>query len=188
MILRCAQNDKTCLFCAACWNPNSSADGWPIFQPSFVPIECPILRRSIASTNSATRPELRTTASTWPITFSAPGAFCVLAWADETVAGFIITHRRRTVAHIITIDVLEDFRRMHIGTQLLVAAENESVLHGATRMDLETATTNKAAIALWKKRGYREIGTVKNYFGKGLDAYELQKNLVAPAKPGPARQ
>jgi ribosomal-protein-alanine N-acetyltransferase len=118
---------------------------------------------------------------------TAPGAFCVLAWADETVAGFIITHRRRTVAHIITIDVLEDFRRMHIGTQLLVAAENESVLHGATRMDLETATTNKAAIALWKKRGYREIGTVKNYFGKGLDAYELQKNLVAPGKPGPAR-
>jgi ribosomal-protein-alanine N-acetyltransferase len=117
----------------------------------------------------------------------APSAFCKLAEVDGEVAGFIITHRRRTVAHIITIDVLEDYRRMHIGSELLLAAENDAKLQGVSRMDLETATTNKPAIALWKKHGYREIGTVKNYFGRGLDAYEMQKDLQPKSKRSPAK-
>ena len=112
----------------------------------------------------------------------APGVFCVVAEVTGTPAGFIITHRKRTVGHIITIDVLEDYRRMHIGTELLVAAEKDALSHGVNRMDLETATTNNAAIALWKKHGYREVGTIKDYFGPGLHAYEMQKNLSSPAK------
>jgi ribosomal-protein-alanine N-acetyltransferase len=117
-----------------------------------------------------------------------PGAFCKVAEVDRAVAGFIITHRRRTVAHIITIDVLEAYRRMRIGTQLLLAAESDAKSQGVSRIDLETATTNKAAIALWKKHGYREIGTVKDYFGRGLDAYEMQKLLQDQANSKPPRR
>jgi ribosomal protein S18 acetylase RimI-like enzyme len=44
-------------------------------------------------------------------------------------------------------------------------------------MVLETATTNKPAIALWNKHGYRQTVIIKNYYGDGLDAFEMQKQL-----------
>jgi ribosomal protein S18 acetylase RimI-like enzyme len=44
-------------------------------------------------------------------------------------------------------------------------------------MYLETATTNKAAIALWKKHGYLEAATIENYYGRGQNAFEMHKLL-----------
>ena len=47
-------------------------------------------------------------------------------------------------------------------------------------MVLETATTNKAAIAFWEKHGYRQFATIDNYYGPGLDAFGMEK-LLSPA-------
>ena len=105
------------------------------------------------------------------------GSFCLLVEAGAEVVGFILTKQSAVLAHIITLDVLETFRRRNIASQLLNAAEQAAAGQGAPRMVLETATTNKAAIALWKKHGYRECGTLKNYYGQGLDAFEMQKLL-----------
>jgi [ribosomal protein S18]-alanine N-acetyltransferase len=105
------------------------------------------------------------------------GARCLIAEAGGEVAGFILTEQSAGRAHIITLDVLEAYRRRNIGSALLQAAEQAAADFGAPRMVLETATTNKAAIALWKKHGYREFGTIKSYYGPGLDAYEMQKTL-----------
>ena len=96
---------------------------------------------------------------------------------SKTIAGFILTERGGEFSHIITLDVLEAYRRQSIGSLLLTAAEQEAASRGATRMYLETATTNKAAIALWKKHGYRETGTIENYYGRGQNAFEMQKRL-----------
>jgi ribosomal protein S18 acetylase RimI-like enzyme len=46
-------------------------------------------------------------------------------------------------------------------------------------MVLETATTNEAAIALWKKHGYHELGTLESYYGQGQDAFRMGKPLAA---------
>jgi ribosomal-protein-alanine N-acetyltransferase len=109
------------------------------------------------------------------------GAYCLIAEISgdprECVAGFILTERSAGIAHVITLDVLETFRRRKIGSLLLGAAEHEAASRGAKRMVLETATSNKPAIALWEKHGYRQIGTIKNYYGRGLDAFEMQKSL-----------
>jgi ribosomal protein S18 acetylase RimI-like enzyme len=96
---------------------------------------------------------------------------------SKIIAGFILTERGGEFAHVITLDVLETFRRRSIGTLLLEAAEQEAASCGAALMYLETATTNKAAIALWKKHGYRETGTIENYYGRGQNAFEMQKRL-----------
>ena len=93
------------------------------------------------------------------------------------IAGFILTESGGEFAHVITLDVLEAFRRQSIGSLLLEAAEQEAASRGATCMYLETATTNKAAIALWKRHGYRETGTIENYYGRGQSAFEMQKRL-----------
>ena len=105
------------------------------------------------------------------------GAYCIVADIQGIVAGFILTERDDEIAHIITLDVLELYRRHSVGSLLLQAAEREAASHGVTGMYLETATTNKAAIALWKKHGYRETGTIENYYGRGQDAFEMQKRF-----------
>jgi ribosomal-protein-alanine N-acetyltransferase len=105
------------------------------------------------------------------------GAYCQLAEVSGEIAGFILTDRPGKFAHIITLDVLEAYRRHKIGSLLLDTAEREATSHGAERMVLETATTNKPAIALWNKHGYRQTVIIKNYYGDGLDAFEMQKQL-----------
>jgi ribosomal-protein-alanine N-acetyltransferase len=105
------------------------------------------------------------------------GSHCIVAEIPGTVAGFILTERDAEIAHIITLDVLESFRRQSVGSLLLQAAEREAASQGVTSMYLETATTNKAAIALWKKHGYRETATIENYYGRGRNAFEMRKRL-----------
>jgi len=107
----------------------------------------------------------------------AESASCIVAEISGIVAGFILTERHGESGHIITLDVLEMFRRQSVGSLLLEAAEREASSHGAASMYLETATTNKAAIALWKKHGYRETGTIENYYGRGQHAFAMRKRL-----------
>lgn len=96
---------------------------------------------------------------------------------SKAIAGFILTELGGEFAHIITLDVLESYRRQSIGSLLLQAAEQHAASQSAACMYLETATTNKAAIALWRKHGYRESGTIENYYGRGQTAFEMQKRL-----------
>ncbi len=110
------------------------------------------------------------------------GSRCVVAEIPgqtnpKMIAGFILTERSSEFAHIITLDVLEPYRRQSVGSLLLQAAEREASASGVAIMYLETATTNKAAIALWKKHGYRETGTIENYYGRGQSAFEMLKSL-----------
>jgi [ribosomal protein S18]-alanine N-acetyltransferase len=107
----------------------------------------------------------------------AEGAHCIIADVGGEVAGFILTEQSGDAAHIITLDVLDPYRRQSVGSRLLEAAEQEAVSRGARRMVLETATTNYPAIALWTKHGYRRTVIIKNYYGHGLDAFEMQKHL-----------
>ncbi|HSZ18822.1 MAG TPA: N-acetyltransferase [Candidatus Acidoferrum sp.] len=110
------------------------------------------------------------------------GSYCIVAEITapanpKMLAGFILTERSGEFAHVITLDVLEPFRRQSIGSLLLQSAEQEADSHGVACMYLETATTNKAAIALWRKHGYRESGTIENYYGRGQNAIEMMKPI-----------
>jgi ribosomal-protein-alanine N-acetyltransferase len=108
----------------------------------------------------------------------AQGCHCLLAESGGNVAGFILTELAPDEGHIITLDVLENYRRQGIGSLLLAAGEEEAASRGGKRMVLETATTNKAAIALWRKHGYRQVVTIENYYGRGRDAFRMGKDLV----------
>lgn len=110
------------------------------------------------------------------------GAYCLLAEVAKETAGFVLTERAGEIGHIVTLDVLEAHRRQGIGSALLRAAEQEAASHGAQRMCLETAIDNKAAIALWEKHGYRTSGILKHYYGRKLDAFEMEKQLDATRK------
>jgi ribosomal-protein-alanine N-acetyltransferase len=105
------------------------------------------------------------------------GVDCVVAEFGGQVIGFILSHRDRAHSHIITIDVLEAWRRKGTGTALLEEIERRLAASGARVVELETATTNKAGVAFWQKHGYRTVGLLKGYYLGRLDAYSMRKTL-----------
>jgi len=47
---------------------------------------------------------------------------------------------------------------------------------------LETATDNEAGVAFWQRHGYRIETTLKRYYLRKIDAYEMRKILPGAAK------
>jgi ribosomal protein S18 acetylase RimI-like enzyme len=124
-----------------------------------------------------TRAELR-----WYL--GLPGAAALVAVARKTssatagIAGFVITTARGAHGHVITIDVLEMYRRKGVASALLRRAETEMKKAGVREVWLETATNNEAAIAFWKRHGYCVRGRLPNYYPDGADALAMSKAVA----------
>jgi [ribosomal protein S18]-alanine N-acetyltransferase len=108
------------------------------------------------------------------------GAECVVAEAANAIAGFCISAYQNKRGYIVTIDVLEQFRRAGIGSALLCEVERRLAANGVREVGLETATDNESAIAFWRKHGYRSLGTRKGYYPGGRDAFAMSKVIPAP--------
>ncbi len=117
------------------------------------------------------KPELRSY-------LSLPGGDCVIAESAGKIAGFLITARDDIYGYIVTIDVLEAYRRRGVATKMLSEAERRLRAAGARRIELETATDNASGIAFWRKHGYRVRGTKKHYYPNGVDALHMTKLLA----------
>ena len=105
-------------------------------------------------------------------------ADCLIATIRSKAVGFCLTAYRENRGHIITIDVLEAYRRHKIGSCLLEAVESRLVESGVNEVILETATENHSAIAFWEKHGYRTRGIWKGYYPGGRDAYAMIKSIA----------
>src|SRR6266852_8954435 len=114
-------------------------------------------------------------------------ADCLVAMQDVHIAGFILTEENPPLAHVITLDVAEKFRRQGIASVLLAESERNLALRGVRHVLLETATNNDAAVAFWQHHGYRIEATLKRYSLGRLDASQMRKILLAPATEGAAK-
>ena len=101
----------------------------------------------------------------------SPGA------AEKQIAGFCISARRDESGYIVTIDVLPEFRRHHVGTKLLNEIERRLAANGVREVTLETATDNDSAVAFWTKHRYRNRGIKKDYYPGRRDALAMSKTL-----------
>ena len=110
-----------------------------------------------------------------------PSADCVVAVEDGKIGGFIVSEENPPLAHIITLDVEERYRRQRVGTALLEKIEWNLAARGVRCILLETAITNEAAVAFWQRHGYRIEAVLKRYYLGRLDAYEMRKILPAAA-------
>jgi [ribosomal protein S18]-alanine N-acetyltransferase len=108
-----------------------------------------------------------------------PGAACVVAEADGKIVGFCIAASKQGYGYIITMDVLENYRRHGIASALLTDIEEKLSGQGARVIGLETATDNEAGIAFWERHGYRKRRVRKGYYPGGRDAYTMSKDLGA---------
>lgn len=110
-----------------------------------------------------------------------PRAFTLVAelrGVDATVIGFIVAESGR-VGHIITIDVLQEFRRSGLGSQLMATAEERLRTEGCRSVILETAVDNAAALAFYKRHKYFLAKTMPRYYATGVDAFVLKKDLLS---------
>ncbi len=94
------------------------------------------------------------------------------------IAGFITTEMTRDgLGHIITIDVLPEHRRTGLGTQLLLAAEEQVRKLAGFMMVLEVAVNNAAARAFYERHGYKVVKTLPLYYNHKIDGLFLTKRL-----------
>ncbi|MBZ5702175.1 MAG: GNAT family N-acetyltransferase [Acidobacteriia bacterium] len=116
------------------------------------------------------------------------GAQCLVAEEGKHTVGFLLAEENHPLAHIITLDVAESHRRHGVGSALVKEMETNLAARDVRAILLETAINNEAAVAFWKRHGYRIEAVLKRYYLGRLDAYEMRKVLPgadAPGGPGP---
>jgi ribosomal-protein-alanine N-acetyltransferase len=81
-------------------------------------------------------------------------------------------------ADVLTVGVLPQNQKQGIATAFMQRLEEWSLSKGAPAMMLEVAIGNDPAIALYEKLGYSNISTRRDYYGPGLDAFVMRKELI----------
>jgi len=94
----------------------------------------------------------------WPIYAAMEGANLV-GWADIIpIDGPETEHRG-----ILGMGLLAPFRGLGLGARLLDACLKHAPLCGISKIELTVFTTNVAAIALYRKAGFAEVGVIEDY-------------------------
>jgi [ribosomal protein S18]-alanine N-acetyltransferase len=97
--------------------------------------------------------------------------------SSSATLGFVVAELRRDVGHIITIDVLPQWRRLGVGSTLLDACEARLKAQRCSSVVLETAVDNTAALSFYKRHQYHVVKTIPHYYSMGVDAFVLSKPL-----------
>jgi ribosomal-protein-alanine N-acetyltransferase len=80
-------------------------------------------------------------------------------------------------ADILTVGVISQHRGQGIARQLMAGITKWAIDQGSIAMMLEVKTDNAAAISLYESLGYSKLNIRKDYFGSGLDALVMRKEL-----------
>ena len=103
----------------------------------------------------------------------------VVADDADGVAGFAIGYvARGRVAHIVTLDVDPSRRRAGLGSALLQDLLERFSRAGARQARLEVSVENRGAIAFYERLGFFRHRVIRNYYGSGRHAYEMEKRLA----------
>jgi len=83
---------------------------------------------------------------------------------DERVLGFIGVWLLVGEAHIVTVAVREEYRRLGIGERLVIAAIETALEYDQEVLTLEVRKSNEAAQLLYQKYGFDRVGLRKRYY------------------------
>jgi ribosomal-protein-alanine acetyltransferase len=119
----------------------------------------------------------------WPLwdligVLTLPNIVRLKAVVGEEMIGFIGVdvrpHERR--AMIATVGVLPQYRGRGIGKALMEACEAE--LNGIGVITLNVRLSNRTAIGMYEKLGYRGVSRWPDYYQDGEDALVMEKRIL----------
>ncbi len=106
------------------------------------------------------------------------GDLFLVAETREGIVGYAAgVLRLNDIGHIVSIAVAKRWRRKGIGTRLIKELEKRFKEKNMRASRLEVRVSNKPAIRLYEKLGYKIIDRIKNYYPDGEDAYFMFKEL-----------
>lgn len=94
------------------------------------------------------------------------------------VIGLVNQYDEMKIGHIVTIDVLPNYRRKGVGMTLLKSIEQEFKKAGVRVCYLEVREDNLVAMKLYRKAGYVEVELLENYYSRGGHGVRLEKTLL----------
>lgn len=99
-------------------------------------------------------------------------------------AGLILMRAIAGEAEVLTLAVAPAHRRRGVGRALLEAGLAQAALLGAEAAFLEVAADNPAALNLYRRSGFQEVGRRLGYYarpsGPAADALVLRRTLNSP--------
>ena len=93
--------------------------------------------------------------------------FWVARQIGAIVCGFNIVRHTKDEAEIVSIAVHPDFQKGGIGAKLMQAEINRLLADKVPALFLEVQEDNKAAIALYRRLGFGQVGRRENYYSGG---------------------
>ncbi len=122
------------------------------------------------------------------IFYKYPKSFLVAVHNDNTICGYCMWRVEKGLSnfalrwtkkgHLVSIAVLEAYRRQGIGEALLLKGmQSMKEDYGASEFILEVRISNSSAIALYEKHGFQKIKTLSGYYRDGENAYLMAKRI-----------
>ena len=101
-------------------------------------------------------------------------AYCIRPHLDQAIKGsyldpeilwaYCILFPAVDELHLLNITVSPHLRKLGLGIRIMIAIEGVAAQQNMPRIILEVRPTNDAALALYQKLGYEQIGVRKNYY------------------------
>jgi [ribosomal protein S18]-alanine N-acetyltransferase len=95
---------------------------------------------------------------------SKPSSFCLGAFEDEVLVGYLITSRYVDAWHVMNVAVAPDRRRMGIASALLGRLFELTTDDDRRGYTLEVRVSNAKAIALYERVGFEQRGIRRGYY------------------------
>lgn len=112
-----------------------------------------------------------------------PNCKGVVAKYQDCIVGFMIYELYKTRIHLLSFAVDPIYRRMGVGTQMIVSLVSDLTLSRRNRIILEVRETNLPAQLFFRSCEFRYITTLRNHFPEiGEDAYLMQYKVEHPSK------
>jgi [ribosomal protein S18]-alanine N-acetyltransferase len=103
----------------------------------------------------------------------------VVARIDRGLAGFGIMTYHKDQANLDLLAVKHNFRRMKIGTQIVLWLEKVALTTGAFNIFVQVRETNNGAIRFYEELGFLELEQIQGFY-KGVENGVVMAKLLRP--------
>jgi ribosomal-protein-alanine N-acetyltransferase len=110
---------------------------------------------------------------------SADADVLVGTYEGRVVASAMVLHDPSALrSRILSLAILPGYQGRGYSKVLLLHLEERSRMRGSLSIFLEVRVENEAAIALYLRSGYRTGDRIPHFFGRGQDAWYMERALL----------